>query len=324
MTTKFELMGNNGFTTEDYPQPEIWAEVLADMGVRRMEYFADHLEPILFQRVFQEKSEFFRATTKALEDFDLEVFSGATARVSYLLNMLSHPYPDMRAEAVKWVERFIDLSASLGGEYISGHYDCISRPDAGHNLEEYEFRMADYLSEISHYAKEKGMKGIFLEQMHRRQLLPFTIEGAERVLKRANQGAAVPILMHVDLGHAAHVTGEESHGERDRDPMEWLANPWGKNKILLVHTQQTDNQASRHWPFTEEYNSKGIIDGRESIRAVEKSGVERCVLALEVLFPRGTPIDLIRQQLTESTRYWRDCFKQEGYKEAKKGEFEKD
>ena len=43
--TRFKIIGNNGFTTEDYPEPDVWAGVLKRSGLTEFEYFADHLEP---------------------------------------------------------------------------------------------------------------------------------------------------------------------------------------------------------------------------------------------------------------------------------------
>lgn len=312
--TVFSLIGNNGFTTEDHPQPELWAEVLAEAGLRRFEYFADHLEPVIFRRVVAEESEFFQATRRALERFGLSVFSGATARVSYLLNMLSHPYPDMRRAARDWMRAFIDLTRRLGGRFISGHYDCISLPEATRNLEASLDRLVEELLQVSSYAREAGLQGIFLEVMHRRQLQPYTIAGAHRLIDRLNRDAEVPFHIHIDTGHMACVEADPEHTAQDRDVYRWLSTPFGLNQWLLVHAQQTDSVASRHWPFTPGYNRIGIIEARRVIRAIEDSGVGRAVIALEILYPRGTPLDRIRGDILISARYWREAFESLGYR----------
>ena len=311
--TTFELIGNNGFTTEDYPEPAVWAEVLRAMGLRRLEYFADHMEPLMLRRVVEEESEFFQATRRALEHAGLEVFSAATGRISYRLNMLSHPYPDCRREALRWCRALIDLALKLGAPYVSGHYDCISKPDVAQDLAGAIDRLVAGLLEVADYAAQVGLRGIFLEQMHRAQLQPYTIAGAHDLLNRLNRRAAVPFHIHVDTGHAAFIRGDPAHTGPDKDIYRWLAEPFGRNEVLLIHAQQCDRKASRHWPFTERYNRLGLIDGRQVIRAVERSGVPRCVIALEVLFPRSTPIEVIRPAMVESADYWRHAFKDEGY-----------
>lgn len=311
--TVFSLIGNNGFTTDDHPQPELWAEVLSAAGLRQFEYFADHLEPVIFRRVVAEESEFFQATRRALERFGLSVFSGATARVSYLLNMLSHPYPDMRRAARDWMRAFIDLTRGLGGRFISGHYDLISLPEATRDLKAATDRLVEELLLVSAYAREAGLRGIFLEVMHRRQLQPYTIAGTHQLIDRLNQDAQVPFHVHLDTGHMAFIDADPDHTAQDRDVYRWLATPFGLNHWLLLHAQQTDAFASRHWPFTPGYNRIGIIDPRRVIQAIEESGVGRAVIALEILYPRSTPLERIRSDILTSAQYWRDALESRGY-----------
>ena len=319
--TVFALIGNNGFTTEDHPQPEIWAEVLAAAGLRRFEYFADHLEPVIFRSVIERESEFFQATRSCLERFGLEVFSGATARISYLLNMLSHPYADMRAAGREWMRAFIELTRKLGGRFISGHYDCISLPEVNRGLAAAVDRLLGELVEVSQYAREAGLEGIFLEMMHRPQLQPYTIAGAHELLGRLNERAVVPFHIHIDTGHMAFIEGDPHHNGEDRDVYRWLATPFGTNDWLLVHAQQTDAYASRHWPFTHVYNRIGIIDARTCLQAIEESGVARAAIALEILFPRATPLERIRPDIIASARYWQEAFAELGYRENTRGEY---
>ena len=245
----------------------------------------------------------------------LEIWSGATARVSYLLNMLSHPYEDMRECGREWMRAFIDETRAFGAKYISGHYDCMSFAQVDEDLDGWMDRVCDELAGISVYAKEKGLDGIFLEQMHRPQLQPNTISRAQYMLDRINAKSEVPFYIHIDTGHMAHVSGDPAHTARDKDPMKWLETPFGRNEMLLVHAQQTDAHASRHWPFTKEYNRKGIIDARKAIEAIERSGVKKAFIALEILFPRGTRIEEMEPALVESAEYWRTAFKALGYTE---------
>ena len=311
--TAFSLIGNNGFTTEDHPQPELWAEVLASAGLQECEYFADHLEPVIFRKVVEGESEFLQATRAAMARYGLTVFSGATARVSYLLNLLSHPYPDMRACGRDWMRAFIDLTRTLGGRFISGHYDCISLPEVAQDLAGAVDRLVGELVEVSGYARQAGLEGIFLEVMHRPQLQPYTIAGARDLIDRLNRLAPLPFHIHIDTGHMAFVEGYADHQPADRDVYRWLSTPFGRSEWLLVHAQQTDARASRHWPFTARYNRRGIVDARRVIQAIARSGVSRAVIALEVLYPRATPLARIRPDIIASARYWREAFTASGY-----------
>ena len=321
--TRFRIIGNNGFTTEDYPEPEVWAGVLERAGLKEFEYFADHLEPVLFRRVVEKESEFLRATREAIRAHGLKVWSGATARVSYLMNLLSHPYADMRTEGIAWCCAFIDLALKLGGRHISGHYDCLGKRDLAENFDAAIERMIDGLVRVGQYAARVGLEAIFLEQMHRPQLQPNTLSRGHRILGELNARSPVPFHMHLDFGHAAPVFDDPTHGPRDKDPYAWMAEPWGANRIVLIHAQQCDRQASRHWPFTPEYNKRGIIDARRCIEALASSGVGEAVLALEVLYPRGTLIEAIEPGIVASAEYWREALESLGYAADEDGAWEK-
>jgi hypothetical protein len=321
--TRFRLIGNNGFVTEDYPEPEAWAAVLARAGLRQFEYFADHLEPVLFRRIVERQSEFFRATREAIRARGLTVWSGATARVSYLMNLLSHPYADMRAEGVAWCCAFIDLTLKLGGRYISGHYDCLGKRDLDTNFDAAVERMVDGLVRVGEYAARTGLEAIFLEQMHRPQLQPNTLSRAHRILEALNARSPVPFHIHLDLGHAAPVFDDPAHTARDKDPYAWMAEPFGRNEITLVHAQQCDRKASRHWPFTPQFNKRGIIEAGRCVDALASSGVGEAVIALEILYPRGTRIETIEPDMVASAEYWREAFRAAGYQPATDGAWEK-
>jgi sugar phosphate isomerase/epimerase len=321
--TRFRLIGNNGFTTEDYPEPEAWAGVLARAGLTQFEYFADHLEPVLFRRIVRDESEFLRATREAMRAHGLTAWSGATARVSYLMNLLNHPYADMRREAMEWCKAFIDLARALGARYVSGHYDVMSKRDLAERFDAAMQRIVEGMVEMSRYAAQAGLEAVFLEQMHRPQLQPNTIERGHSLLDAINKRSAVPVFMHLDLGHAAPVFDDPTHGPRDKDPYAWLAEPWGANRLVLVHAQQSDRLASRHWPFTPECNAKGFIDVRKCIEALAASGVGEAVIALEILFARGTRIEQLEPDLVESAACWRRNLETLGYRRAADGVYEK-
>jgi sugar phosphate isomerase/epimerase len=319
---RLSLIANNGMSLEDHPQPALWVDLIGAMGLRTFEYFADHLEPVFFRSVIRDRSEFFRDTLAAIRGAGLRVFSAATAKTTYLLNMLSHPYADMRRAAKEWMVAFMELAAALDAPYVTGHYDNMSRPDYRSDPARAVGWVNEALRELSHTAAKLGLKGIFIEQMHRPQLQPNTIANLHATLATLSGGAAVPFYPHLDVGHSAHVRDDPRHTARDKDPYAWLAEPFGRNDLVLVHLQQTDDQGSRHWPFTPEFNGNGIIDGDRVLAAIRKSGVKHAVCSLEVFFGRGTDWEDIVPAMVESAQYWRAALGRNGFREIEPGEFE--
>src|SRR5512136_3084478 len=108
--TKFYLAVNNGFSVQDNPEPEQWIRPIAAAGARYLEYFADHMDPLFAQRVITGRSEYFRETMRIIRKHKLEVVSVGTGRLSYLVNVLSHPYPDMAEEGLRWCKAMVDMA----------------------------------------------------------------------------------------------------------------------------------------------------------------------------------------------------------------------
>jgi len=316
----FVLVGNNGYTVQDNPEPERWAGPLVEAELGCLEFFADHMDPLFAREVIRQRSEYFQATARVLREGSIEVVSIGTGRLSYLQNLISHPYADMRAEGLRWLKGLADLAAALGARYVTGHYDYISAADlaAGSGLVE---RMVEGLLGFAEYAGSVGLEAIFLEQMHSPALKPYTIAEGKEILAELNGSSRLPFYMHHDLGHMAHVSPDDPvHSDADKDPYAWLAHDFG-SRVAFVHCQQTDDVASRHWPFTREYNDRGIIDPARVISSLEGSGVERAYLSLEVLYERGTPLEVITRDYVESAESWRSALEAAGYSRSADGPY---
>ena len=78
----------------------------------------------------------------------------------------------------------------------------------------------------------------------------------------------------------------------------------------MIDCQQTNLEASHHWPFTEEYNKQGIIKGDEVVLAINDSGAEQVLLAFELRCSAYYPQeDRFLDNLKDSINYWRKWVK---------------
>ena len=74
----------------------------------------------------------------------------------------------------------------------------------------------------------------------------------------------------------------------------------------VIDCQQTDLEASRHWPFTADNNRRGIVRGEEVVRAIGESGAQDVLLAFELRTSAFHPQeDGFLQDLRDSVEYWR-------------------
>ena len=312
--TQFHLVINNGYSVQDSPEPEAWVQPILASGLRQMDYFVDHMEPVIFENVIRNRSGYFAATMETIRRHGLEVVSATTGRISYLLNVLAHPYDDARDEGIRWCRRMVDLAAALGARFATGHFDYMSKTDLRERPAQAEQRMLDGLLIMAEYAAERGIEGLALEQMHGPQLRPYTVEQAQRFLEWLNERSAVPIYLLADTGHMAHVDPTDpDHGEKDKDPYYWLSQKYAGLDKIFVHLQQTDTLASRHWPFTEPYNQRGFISPEDVIRSIQRSNVAEAYLSFEVLYPRGAKMAEIVQDIGRSVKAFVDAFDRCGY-----------
>jgi len=312
--TEFWLLGNNGFSVQDNPEPSRWVKPLVEAGFTYFEYFADHLDPILCSNVLKRKSEFVRETLRVIEKNGLEAVTIATGRLPYLRNLLSHPFDDVAEEGLRWCKGLADMAQVFGAKYITGHYDYITQQDLQVRPKRAVTRLIDRMVLFAEYAATKGVEVIFLEQMYTPHLKPYTIEESKKMLRAINRRSAIPVMLHLDCGHAAPVPETDpDHTKADKDPYKWLEERYPGSDMILVHVQQTDRAASRHWAFTAERNRKGIIRADRVIKSILKGSPRKAFLSFEMLYPRGTSLELIGKELRESREYFRRTLDRMGF-----------
>jgi hypothetical protein len=116
----------------------------------------------------------------------------------------------------------------------------------------------------------------------------------------------VPIRLALDVGHQC-VPGTSG---AERDPYAWLSTMGGL--AAEIQLQQSDAAGDHHWPFTAARNAIGRIDADRTIDALEASGIERCVLVLEVIPAFEQPDEEVLDDLAASVDYWRDALDRRG------------
>lgn len=109
-------------------------------------------------------------------------------------------------------------------------------------------------------------------------------------------------------------------------PEDWNIGAWiGRLGCYspIIHLQQSDGKASPHWPFSREYNQRGIVRAQDVLRALAQSyhspedaamppRCDEIVLTLEpFISTAGSTADLL-DDLRESVIYWRQFVPRDG------------
>ncbi len=123
----------------------------------------------------------------------------------------------------------------------------------------------EHVTSLSRLCKEAGLETLLWEHMPVSREPPSTIDEARNLLQRVNRNSSVPVKLCIDVGHACNPNVKDP---RDRDPYTWLSELGSESPC--VHLQQTDGKGDRHWPFTDEFNKLGVIDGKRIISSLEE------------------------------------------------------
>lgn len=296
---KIHLGFNNCWAVKRWPLPEEWAEICRKMDVEYVQFSFDLLDPKTSEPAL---SNMIRRIKDATSKYGVKIHSTFTGLAAYSMNLLTHPDVGMRADALDWYGRAIEVTSLMGVYATGGHiaaqsYNDFRSPERRKFIESV---LIDSVKYLASYAKSMGLKMLLWEPMPVLREPPATIEDAKRILKMVNDIEAVPVKLAIDLGHqcTVHASG------KDTDPYSWLRELGAFSPV--IHVQQTDGKGDRHWPFTEKYNKIGIIDPRKVIEAVEDSGATETYFMLEYIPPFEEDDDMVLENLRESLKYLKD------------------
>jgi len=231
----------------------------------------------------------------------LSVHSTFTGLAAYSRNLLTHPNPAMRADAIRWYADAIEMTRRMDVKITGGHMAALSCRDFA-DAERRRNIMAiliESLWHLSSLAAGEGLSMLLWEPMPLLREPPCTIEGSVQLLQKANENSKVPIKLTIDTGHQCTVGVKK----QDNDVYAWLRELAADSPV--VHVQQTDGKGDRHWPFTKEYNRIGVIEPERVIDAIEDSGAREVYLMLEVIHPFEAEETKVIEDLKTSANYWK-------------------
>jgi D-erythrulose 1-phosphate 3-epimerase len=291
---------NTCFAIGRYPEPEEWLRVVKEeLGLSHVQFSFDLLDPVIVDwDVVQRKC--VRIAELAASN-GVRIDTATTGEVPHKSNALLDPDPAVRACYLRWYENLVRASSILGAEGSGVYLGTLSVKDYK-DVRRREYLISVLMEEIAHLteiARQEGQKFFMWEPMSIPREIPCTIEETRELLRRANEGSGVPVVLCLDVGHG----WIHSPDPRDRDPYAWLSE-FG-HLSPAIHMQQTDGKGSRHWPFTAEYNEKGVIVPEKVIAALQNAHAGRCIIVFEYFFSAHAineegALDAMKQ----SVAYW--------------------
>jgi D-erythrulose 1-phosphate 3-epimerase len=277
--TEITLAINTCFAIGRYSEPEEWMRVVTeDLGLSHVQFSFDLIDPVIVDwDTLQRKC---RQIATLARERGISIDTAITGEVPHKSNALLDPDPAIRRCYLRWYENLIRASSILGAEGSGVYLGTLSSRDNS-DAERRSYLISVLMEEISHLteiAKSEGLLYFMWEPMSVPREIPCTITETKELLTRANRDSHVPVKLCLDVGHG----WIRSPDPRDRDPYAWLAEL--AHLSPAIHMQQTDGKGSRHWPFSPEFNAKGIIVPEKVFDAVEKAGAQRTVIVFEYFF----------------------------------------
>lgn len=299
------LLGINcNFATNRYTEPEVWTKIVGrELGLRYVQFASDLLDPYLPYPI---QRRICKETLNCCQKHKITIhttFGGHFAHQHYL----GHPDNEVRREAEKWFRRLI-VQTSLLGVPATGTCFAIMSVKDSQNLKRRKYITNEAIkayARVASFAKKRGLTYLMFEPTSVSREMACTIEETRYLFERCNEEMDIPMRLCLDVGHGS----VKSQNPSDADPYEWIRQLGSMTSV--VHIQQTDKKTSRHWPFTKEYNKRGIIDPSRVVQAIRDSGSEEMLLVFEVSHKAFYPMeDRVIDDLKESVKYWREYVKE--------------
>lgn len=373
---------DNCFASKRWTLPESWASLIADLGIYYVECSADtECDPLYMGEEYAK--DWITHTQDACAKAGIHVANFYSGHGTYSTLGLSHWDARVRKRfRDQWLKKQADTARAFGaglGFYTHAFDDSVLQDSQAY--QEVLTELYDNLADVAAYACQIGLRYIGVEQMYSPHQVPWTIPGAQTLLREIYNRGQNPFYLTIDVGHmsgqqffqlptedslleamakiksgeikkrpwigrkaaveffdkavagtmgeAAAVdliladAAENPHmfaSEEDGSAYKWLEQLGCYSPI--VHLQQNDGKSSPHWPFDENHNKIGIIEGARVLRSLAKSfeqdagmGLPMCeevVLTLEPFISTAGNNYAAVDEISQSVSYWRQFIPKDG------------
>lgn len=288
---------NLSFAVKRWPEPEVWAAfVREELGVSLVQFSFDLLEPWWPEDL---SLPLARRVKAAVQAEGLELHSAFVGLAAYTYNALLHPDDEGRKAAARWFERAAHLAAAMGAGAVGGPVGGMSVSGSGDAERRYDSLVHD-LGKLTNVAKQAGLTQWLIEPTPLKREMPWTVEGAKKLIADLQDVTALPVRYALDVGHALY---KPLYGEGAS------LNPWlglGQH-VGLVHLQQTDGLSDSHWGLTR----PGIVNVTDVAEQVRAAGLD-VPLILEVFYPFEADDAAVRQDVMASVAHCRTALNGQG------------
>ena len=294
---KVHLGIDNIYAAKRWPEPDEWGRQITERwGLKHVQFCFDLLDP----RTSEDARKSMCAKVReASRKYGFEIHSAFIGLGAYSYNLLLHPFPEFRKDALKWCELASITAAELGAQGVGGPIAAASVKDY-RDPKKREFLMdtlVEGMQAFARYAAAQGLKFVLWEPTPIGREGLIHLDEAKSLYERFNRNTPIPIQFLLDVGHQCsyEVTG------KDRDTYLWLRE---LGKISpAIHLQQMDGIWDRHWSFSKAHNAEGVVKMDKVLEALEQSGAEEVYLFPELIHAFEFEEEKLLEEMDESYEY---------------------
>ena len=293
MITKDNLGINLGFANNRFPEPEVWTEIVKQIGLSKVQFVADILNPFLSKYDKRYYDSQIEKTVECVRKSNIQITSMMTSSFTRV-NHFAHLDKGYRNVWFHWFLDFIKMGSRFRAKSIGSHFGILTTESLKYRDKLY-IEALNCWRDLSVAAFDYGYEFLFFEPMSIDREFGNTIESTKRILGDLNDISVIPFKLCLDVGHAPHPS--------QRDYKLWLKE-FAKDSPI-IHLQQTTLNNSNHSPFTQKYNETGIIDPKYIISYLNEMNLSP-ELDFEIGFREKEEVEpTIIDDLKESVKYWK-------------------
>ncbi len=290
----FQFGINLSFAVKRWPEPHAWARIVREsMNLSLVQFTFDLLDPWWPE---ESRDGFIKAIRHACQEYDITIHSAFVGLANYTYNNLLHPVAEVRAAALTWWKRAVEIAAELGAKAVGGPLGGLSVSDAGNEERRSELYsgLLDAICQISSLAKSAGLEGMLIEPTPLEREYPHTVFQAQQMLQYLEGKVHVPVRYVLDVGHALY---QPLYGS-DASIAEWLEH-LGQD-IGVFHLQNTDFLSDSHWGWPHE---GGRFDVAAFAQDLKDRGLLYCPIFLEVFYPFELSDSAVLENIVHSVKH---------------------
>ena len=199
---KIFLAIDNCFASKRYTDPSDWARVIRELGLTYVEASADNeCDPLYMGAEYL--AWWVGEVKKAAAQYGLVIANLYSGHGTYATLGLAHTHPVIRDRFLNnWLKPMAKNAGALGaglGFFCHAFSDAVLQDPARYR--EAERTLYENLAELAAFGAREHLGVLGLEQMYTPHQIPWTIAGAEKLMREIYRIGGAPFYLTVDMGH---------------------------------------------------------------------------------------------------------------------------